>query len=100
MYAPFGMRILQPPGRVVFTWAWEDDAGKPGGETLVTLTFRADGAATEMTLLHERYGQIFEIASAGVTFEPEPSEAEGEEFRFHTGVTHASKVPAAVVNQP
>jgi phospholipid/cholesterol/gamma-HCH transport system ATP-binding protein len=37
-----------------------------------------------------------EIASAGVTFEPEPSEAEGEEFRFHTGVTHASKVPAAI----
>jgi phospholipid/cholesterol/gamma-HCH transport system ATP-binding protein len=37
-----------------------------------------------------------EIASAGVTFEPEPSEAEGEEFRFHTGVTHVSKVPAAI----
>ncbi len=37
-----------------------------------------------------------EIANAGVTFEPETSEAEGEEFPFHTGVTHASKVPAAV----
>jgi len=39
-----------------------------------------------------------EIASAGVTFEPEPSEAEaeGEDFRFHTGVIQASKVPAAV----
>ncbi len=37
-------------------------------------------------------------ASAGVTFEPEPGEdgAEGEEFRYHTGVAHASKVPAAV----
>ena len=37
-----------------------------------------------------------EIASAGVAFKPEPSEAEGEEFRFHTGVAHAWKVPAAV----
>ncbi len=39
-----------------------------------------------------------EIANVGVTFEPEPGEGgdEDEEFRFHTGVTHASKVPAAV----
>jgi len=37
-----------------------------------------------------------EIANAGVTFEPAPGEAEGEEFRFHTGVVRASKVPAAI----
>ncbi len=48
-------REVVPPERLVFTWAWEDDAGKPGYETLVTLTFRAGGAATEMTLLHERF---------------------------------------------
>jgi phospholipid/cholesterol/gamma-HCH transport system ATP-binding protein len=36
-----------------------------------------------------------EIASAGVTFEPAP-EDDPEEFRFHTGTTHASKAPPAV----
>jgi phospholipid/cholesterol/gamma-HCH transport system ATP-binding protein len=39
-----------------------------------------------------------EIASAGVVLEPEPREGEGdgEEFRFHSGVVRASKVPAAI----
>ncbi|MGH2902262.1 MAG: ABC transporter ATP-binding protein [Solirubrobacteraceae bacterium] len=37
------------------------------------------------------------VANAGVVFEPPPSpEDEQEEFRFHMGTTHASKVPAAV----
>ena len=34
-------------------------------------------------------------ANAGVTFEPAPEE-DPEEFRFHTGTTHASKAPPAV----
>jgi phospholipid/cholesterol/gamma-HCH transport system ATP-binding protein len=38
-----------------------------------------------------------ETANAGVVFEPPPSlEGKREEFRFHTGVARASKVPAAV----
>jgi phospholipid/cholesterol/gamma-HCH transport system ATP-binding protein len=36
-----------------------------------------------------------QTANAGVTFEPAP-EDDPEEFRFHTGTTHASKVPPAV----
>ena len=36
-----------------------------------------------------------ETANAGVVFEP-PPEGDPEEFRFHTGTTHASKAPAAV----
>jgi phospholipid/cholesterol/gamma-HCH transport system ATP-binding protein len=36
-----------------------------------------------------------EIANAGVVLEPPPHEGE-EEFRFHTGVARASKVPAAI----
>jgi phospholipid/cholesterol/gamma-HCH transport system ATP-binding protein len=36
-----------------------------------------------------------ETANAGVTFEP-PPESDPEEFRYHTGTTHASKAPAAV----
>jgi len=34
-------------------------------------------------------------ANAGVVFEPPPA-GDPEEFRFHTGTTHASKAPAAV----
>jgi uncharacterized protein YndB with AHSA1/START domain len=45
-------REVARPKRLVFTWAWE--IGKPtqsaGHATLVTLTFRAVGTATEMTL--------------------------------------------------
>jgi phospholipid/cholesterol/gamma-HCH transport system ATP-binding protein len=38
-----------------------------------------------------------EIANAGVVLEPQPRAGEGEEeFRFHTGVVRASKVPAAI----
>ena len=36
-----------------------------------------------------------QTANAGVTFEPAP-EDDPEEFRFHTGTTHASKAPPAV----
>jgi phospholipid/cholesterol/gamma-HCH transport system ATP-binding protein len=36
-----------------------------------------------------------QTANAGVTFEP-PPEGDPEEFRYHTGTTHASKAPPAV----
>jgi phospholipid/cholesterol/gamma-HCH transport system ATP-binding protein len=36
-----------------------------------------------------------QTANAGVTFEPAPDD-DPEEFRFHTGTTHASKAPPAV----
>jgi phospholipid/cholesterol/gamma-HCH transport system ATP-binding protein len=36
-----------------------------------------------------------QTANAGVTFEPAP-EDDPEEFRYHTGTTHASKAPPAV----
>jgi phospholipid/cholesterol/gamma-HCH transport system ATP-binding protein len=38
---------------------------------------------------------VAETANAGVVFEP-PPEGDPEEFRFHTGTTHATKAPAAV----
>lgn len=49
-------RAIEPPGRLVLTWTWE-----PGGpcaeskETLITVTFRAKGTETEMTLQHEGF---------------------------------------------
>ncbi len=36
-----------------------------------------------------------DTANAGVTFEP-PPEDDPEEFSYHTGTIHASKVPAAI----
>ena len=52
-------REIHPPERLVFTWAWDGDDGKPGHETLVTITFRALGqgerSATEMTFHHQRF---------------------------------------------
>jgi uncharacterized protein YndB with AHSA1/START domain len=50
-------REIDPPARLVFTWAWEEDAvtHRAGHETLVTVTLRAVGSRTELTLLHERF---------------------------------------------
>jgi phospholipid/cholesterol/gamma-HCH transport system ATP-binding protein len=38
---------------------------------------------------------VADTANAGVTFEP-PPEGDPEEYRYHLGTTHASKVPAAI----
>jgi len=53
-------REIVEPDRISFTWAWEDADGNPGHETLVTVTLRAKGDKTEMTLRHA----IFETAEA------------------------------------
>ncbi len=36
-------RELAPPERLVFSWAWEDEASRPRHETVVTIGFRAVG---------------------------------------------------------
>jgi uncharacterized protein YndB with AHSA1/START domain len=47
-------REVTAPERLVFTWAWEDAATcSTGTETVVTVTFRAKGTATEMILRQE-----------------------------------------------
>ena len=55
-------REIRPPERLVFTWAWDGEGGKPGHETLVTITFRALGQgaspATEMTFHHQRFADM------------------------------------------
>ena len=48
-------REITPAKRLIFTWAWLDEAGKAGHESLVTIEFRAVGKKTEMTLHHERF---------------------------------------------
>jgi uncharacterized protein YndB with AHSA1/START domain len=42
-------REIVEPERLVFTHAWEDARGKRGHETLVTVTFAAQGGKTKMT---------------------------------------------------
>jgi phospholipid/cholesterol/gamma-HCH transport system ATP-binding protein len=73
---------------------------EPGGET----DFGAADPDPEIEDHEPPSGELVaaepEIANAGVVFEPPPregdGEGQGEEFRFHTGVVRASKVPAAI----
>lgn len=51
-------REIVPMSRLVYTWAWLGDDGKPGHETLVTVTFKAVGAKTELTLHHEGFETV------------------------------------------
>ncbi|MFI5041186.1 MAG: SRPBCC domain-containing protein [Acidimicrobiales bacterium] len=44
---------VDPPNRVVFTWGWEADGNPvPPGSSTVEVTFRPDGAATIVRLVH------------------------------------------------
>ena len=40
---------ITPPSRFAFTFAWEDKAGKPGHETLVTVDLEERAGKTHMT---------------------------------------------------
>ena|ERR1700677_1707267 len=43
-------REVDEPERIVFTFAWEDDDGKPENEMLITLTFAEEKGKTKLTL--------------------------------------------------
>lgn len=45
-------REVVPNEKLVFTWAWRST---PERESLVTVTLRAVGAGTELTLTHEQF---------------------------------------------
>jgi uncharacterized protein YndB with AHSA1/START domain len=47
------------PQRLVFTFVWEEE-GERGLETLVTVTFAAEGQKTRMTFRHEPFQSIAE----------------------------------------
>src|SRR6266852_2787555 len=57
-------REVNPPERLVFTWAWEKDGSKPDfgevepSEMLVTLEFHARGQQTELVLRQERFASV------------------------------------------
>ena len=42
-------REIVEPDRIVFTFAWEDEKGDPGHETLVTVTFAEHDGKTKLT---------------------------------------------------
>ena len=44
-------REIVRPSRLVFTWTWEHEMN----ETLMTVTIRAAGGGSELTLLHENF---------------------------------------------
>jgi uncharacterized protein YndB with AHSA1/START domain len=55
VHCVFGRYLeFHPPERLVFTWAWENDAAAIG-ETLVTVELRDLGGRTELVLTHERF---------------------------------------------
>lgn len=53
-------REIVAPERLVFTFAWEDAEGKPGHQTLVTVTLADRGGRTELTL----HQAVFETVAA------------------------------------
>ena len=51
-------REIVEPERLVFTHAWLDDKGKPGPETLVTVTLTERGGKTEMTFRQTGFDSV------------------------------------------
>ena len=43
---------VDPPEKLVFTWAWEDD-GVPGHQSTVTIEFHDRGDQTNLILIHQ-----------------------------------------------
>jgi len=48
-------RIVEPPRRLAFTWAWEDESGARGHETEVMVSFEAVPGGTRLVLLQKRF---------------------------------------------
>jgi uncharacterized protein YndB with AHSA1/START domain len=48
-------RIVEPPRRLVFTWAWEDASGARGHETEVVVRFEATPGGTRLVLRQQRF---------------------------------------------
>ena len=54
-YVVFGTFVtIDVPKKLAYTWAWEEDDGTPGHESLVTVEFKPKGTATEVVLTQER----------------------------------------------
>lgn len=48
-------REILEPGRIVFTFAWDDETGAPANENLVTVTIAGEGEGTRLTFRQEPF---------------------------------------------
>jgi uncharacterized protein YndB with AHSA1/START domain len=48
-------RVVEPPGRLAFTWAWEDEHGARGHETEVVVRFEPTPGGTRLVLVQSRF---------------------------------------------
>jgi uncharacterized protein YndB with AHSA1/START domain len=52
------LREAVPPERLVFSFAWNQEDGHPGHETLVTVSFAEDGDGTRMTFRQAVFASV------------------------------------------
>jgi uncharacterized protein YndB with AHSA1/START domain len=48
-------RVVEPPRRLVFTWAWESPSGERGHETEVSVKFTAAPGGTRVVLVQQAF---------------------------------------------
>jgi uncharacterized protein YndB with AHSA1/START domain len=48
-------RIVEPPRRLAFTWAWEDVSGTRGHETEVSVSFEPAPGGTRLVLVQQQF---------------------------------------------
>jgi uncharacterized protein YndB with AHSA1/START domain len=48
-------RIVEPPRRLAFTWAWDGENGARGHESEVTVNFEAAPGGTRLVLVHQQF---------------------------------------------
>lgn len=48
-------RTIDPPRRLAFTWAWDNEKGERGHETDVTVTFEPAPGGTRLVLLQKEF---------------------------------------------
>lgn len=61
-------RAIEPPRRLVFTWAWVDEAGVRGHETQVTVTFDSVPGGTLLVVHHKEFADDGACTRHGVAW--------------------------------
>jgi uncharacterized protein YndB with AHSA1/START domain len=53
-------RAIEPPKRLVMSWAWHDDTGARGHETEITVTFEPAPGGTRLVLTQQEFATVGE----------------------------------------
>jgi uncharacterized protein YndB with AHSA1/START domain len=48
-------RVIEPPHRLVMSWAWHDDQGRRGNESEIVVTFDPAPGGTRLVLLQQEF---------------------------------------------